>query len=89
MCTRRINFNNDINAALFKKTSAIEQSHMDYAGTHGSGVRNNAGNISWTVHRRGVIRPLLRKFYEPGDLKREALTVDHMPVECIDLRDKV
>ena len=53
--------------------------------THGRGERHNILDIIWSVDRSRVIRALLGDFQEAGDLEREALAIDDMPVEHVQL----
>ena len=53
--------------------------------THRAGVGHDVGNVLRGVHRFGAVRTLLRNFLVIGHDEREALAVDDMPVECIEL----
>ena len=82
----RVNLDHHINSALPRANvshkNAVTASNEC---TYSSGVRHNIRDIRGTVHGRGRVRALLRQVREPGHLEREALAVDHMPVELVDL----
>ena len=53
--------------------------------TYLTGVGHDVGDVLWGVHRLGAVRALLRDFRVIGHNEREALAVDDMPVERVDL----
>lgn len=54
-------------------------------GTHRTGVSYNVRNILGGINSRYAVCALLGDVGETWNDKGEALAVDHMPVECIDL----
>jgi len=57
-------------------------------GTHRAGVGHDVGDVLWGVHRIGAVRALLRNVLVIRHDEREALAVDDMPVERIELRNR-
>jgi hypothetical protein len=54
--------------------------------TYLTGVGHDVGDVLRGVLRLGAVRALLRDFLVIGHNEREALAVDDMPVERVDLR---
>jgi hypothetical protein len=50
-----------------------------------TGVGHDVGDVLRGVHSLGAVRALLRDFRVIGHYEREALAVDDMPVERVDL----
>ena len=48
-------------------------------------IVNNVLHVARGIHHGGVIGACTRELGEPGDFKREALAVDHVPVELVNL----
>jgi len=59
---------------------------MEGRKTHRAGEENDVGDVLWSVHRVGAVCAPLRKFGVVRHDKREALAVDNMPVERVELR---
>lgn len=55
--------------------------------THHAGVGYDVGDVLRSVHRIGAVRALLCNVPEIGHDEREALAIDDMPVEHIELRN--
>ena len=82
----RVNLNQHINSTLsiwpqFYSYTTPEQVKCTYS----TGVRDDIGNICRRVDRRRIIGALLRKIHEARYFQREALAVDHMPMELVNL----
>ena len=54
-------------------------------GTHRAGVGHDVGDVLWRVHRFGAVCALVRNVLVIRHDEREALAVDDMPVERIEL----
>lgn len=84
--SRRINLCYHVNASL---QLISRMPYRQFTETHRSGIGYDVFDIIWRVHRSWVVCALIRKLLEPRNDKGEALAIHDVPMECINLYERV
>jgi hypothetical protein len=82
-------YDENVNSALrrvVRCTFRVEVTEGKKKRTHCAGVGHDVGDVLPGIHRTRAVRALLRNILVIGHDEREALAVDDVPVERIELR---